>query len=224
MTKKFIGIVAIATFWGCGEQLEEMNKQERKSLRGHTHAENGDIITKDGEYVGSADATAEGGLQPDGSTQTNTTSGNTTNNNNPQVEPPDDNDPPKLDPAAGGDPNIVVFRIAAGTGENSWNTADTMIVARVGQTIRFVNEDSMSHQLHTNGSPCRHGTLFRPGETFDCVVSREYDSMARRPLYEHNVGPSAEVWIQTLPADDTSGFALTGNDDGDEEEEHGSCH
>ena len=105
------------------------------------------------------------------------------------------------------DPNIVEFRITAGTGNGAWNTQATMIMAKVGQTIRFINDDNVRHRLHTNGRPCAHGPNFEPGTTFDCVVSQTFDANAQGPLYDHNNGTSAEVWIQAMPAD--AAFQLT---------------
>ncbi len=92
---------------------------------------------------------------------------------------------------------IIEFTIPAGTGNQPWNTTDTVIMAKVGDTIRFMNADSINHTLHTNGSPCSHGNLMRPGQTWDCNTRSTYNSMDERmgPLYDHSFGPSAAVWI-----------------------------
>lgn len=105
-------------------------------------------------------------------------------------------EPVVLDPAANGDPNVVVFRIRPGTGSNSWNTQGTGIKAKIGQVIRIVNEDTVAHRLHTFGDPCNHGTNILPGATFDCGVERVYSSAELDPLYDHNFGMAAEVWLE----------------------------
>lgn len=107
----------------------------------------------------------------------------------PQETPPT---PPK-------DPNIVEFRIKAGTGRQPWNTASEMVVAKVGQTIRIYNDDTVTHRLHTNGAPCPHGFNFGPGESMDCVVTRAFDGAARGPLYDHIVGQSAAFYVTAAP-------------------------
>lgn len=91
-------------------------------------------------------------------------------------------------------PKVVEFHIPAGTGKGAWNTKEKMVVAQVGDTIRIINDDSISHRLHTNGAPCPHGTEFGPGQSFDCVASKKYDGNSA--LYDHNVGPSAAFWIK----------------------------
>ena len=108
---------------------------------------------------------------------------------------------PALDPAANGDPNVVVFRIKAGTGNGAWNTAETMITAKVGQVIRFVNDDTVRHRLHTGGEPCNHGPNFEPGATWDCVASDPVVSEAGAiRTYDHNSGRNnAPVFMKVDP-------------------------
>jgi hypothetical protein len=95
-------------------------------------------------------------------------------------------------PTPGGDPNVVIFRIKAGTGTSSWNTAAEMVNVKVGQTLRLVNDDTVTHRLHTNGAPCPHGSNFAPGASFDCKVTKEFDS-AKTPagMYDHIAGNTA---------------------------------
>jgi hypothetical protein len=106
---------------------------------------------------------------------------------------------PPAPPAPPKDPNIVEFRIKAGTGTQPWNTANEMVVAKVGQTIRITNDDTVTHRLHTNGAPCPHGSNFGPGESMDCVVTRAFDGAARGPLYDHIVGESAAFYVTATP-------------------------
>lgn len=94
--------------------------------------------------------------------------------------------------------SIVEFHIAPGTISNPWNTHSTSIKATVGDTIRFYNDDSVVHRLHTYGAPCEHGPDFEPGATFDCVTIDVYSSAADGPLYDHNYGEAAEVWFEVV--------------------------
>jgi plastocyanin len=101
-----------------------------------------------------------------------------------------------LNASAFADPAMIEFHIAAGTGENAWNTPATTVEAQIGQTIRFYNDDTIVHRLHTPGVPCPHGPDFQPGTTFDCVISSPYTVAADGPLYDHNVGPSARFYLE----------------------------
>jgi hypothetical protein len=68
-----------------------------------------------------------------------------------------DHDDTTGDETGSDDPNVVIFRIKAGTGKASWNTEATEVDVKVGQVLRIVNDDSVPHRLHTNGKPCPHG-------------------------------------------------------------------
>ena len=92
---------------------------------------------------------------------------------------------------------VVEFRIPDGTGQGVWNDADTPIEATIGSVIRFFNDDSIPHRLHTNGAPCPHGPKIEPGESWDCEVTKPFSSSEKGPLYDHYAGPKAEVWIET---------------------------
>ena len=92
--------------------------------------------------------------------------------------------------------DVIEFRIAKGTGSQSWNTSETAIQGAVGDTLRIVNEDDVDHQLHTYGSPCAHGPLIEPGKSWDCLAERPYHAHLDGPLYDHIAGESAEVWIE----------------------------
>lgn len=100
-------------------------------------------------------------------------------------------------PAPAGDPNIVLFKIKAGTGTSPWNTQAEMMTAKVGQTIRIVNEDTVTHRLHTGGAPCPHGANFAPGATYDCVVTKVVDPGTKPPTYDHIAGNNAFFWVKT---------------------------
>ena len=95
------------------------------------------------------------------------------------------------------DPKIVMFNIAPGTGNNSWNTKETMLTVKIGQTLKIVNNDSVPHRLHTNGAPCAHGPEFLPGQTFNCVISKVFDP-GNNPLYDHSAGTTAQFWVKAV--------------------------
>lgn len=98
------------------------------------------------------------------------------------------------------DPNVVVFRIKAGTGNQPWNTPDTMVTVKVGQTLRIVNDDTVTHRLHTGGAPCPHGTNFGPGASYDCVATRALDPAATPGrTYDHIVGDTALFYLKAVP-------------------------
>lgn len=109
--------------------------------------------------------------------------------------------PPATPPAPPADPNIVEFRIKAGTGSNPWNTMAEMVVAKMGQTVRIVNDDTVAHRLHTNGAPCRHqqGNI-PPGGSFDCVTTRTLDGVANPgQTYDHIAGEDALFYLTVMP-------------------------
>ena len=95
----------------------------------------------------------------------------------------------------------IVFHILAGTGAQSWNTRESAIVATVGDTLRIVNDDSVAHRLHTDGSPFPHpSTDIPPGGTANFVLQTPYDSTAtNHPLYDHDAGTNAQFWINVRP-------------------------
>ncbi len=103
---------------------------------------------------------------------------------------------PSSSPTPTGDPNIIEFRIAANTGDNPWNTTETMVMGTVGKTLRIFNDDSVSHTLHTNGRPCNHGTAILPGRSFDCVLGRTYDATTNGPIYDHERDVASRFYLR----------------------------
>lgn len=101
-------------------------------------------------------------------------------------------------PTAFADSHVIDFHIAAGTGKGAWNSKETMILVKMGQVIRFYNDDSVEHQLHTFGAPCEHGPIIAPGTSWDCVATETLDIEIEGPLYDHNFGKKAEVWISAV--------------------------
>jgi negative regulator of replication initiation len=62
--------------------------------------------------------------------------------------------------------NIVEFHIKHGTGNQPWNTAEEIITAKVGNILRIVNDDTVSHRPHTSGVPFPHPeAIFFPVNT-----------------------------------------------------------
>ena len=99
-------------------------------------------------------------------------------------------------PLLGHADEVVAFHIPAGTSSGPWNTIADPIVVHVGQILRLYNDDTISHYLHTDGSPCIHGTgPFNPGTTYDCVIIAPHNA-ADEDLYDHDQGPDAQVYIQ----------------------------
>jgi len=90
----------------------------------------------------------------------------------------------------------VEFHIKAGTGQNSWNDAASMLTVAVGDTVHIVNDDSIVHTLHTdNNTPCPHGTdMDAGGGSYDCVISYAFDPAADGPLHDHYY-PEAKFWL-----------------------------
>jgi hypothetical protein len=98
------------------------------------------------------------------------------------------------------DDKVVEFHIKAGTGKGAWNTQAEMLVVKVGQVVHVVNDDTVTHRLHTNGAPCPHGSNFAAGATFDCVASKAFDPAGPSgPVYDHIAGTSAQFWLKVVP-------------------------
>lgn len=105
--------------------------------------------------------------------------------------------------------NLINFTITAGTGNNSWNTQASPVVGFVGQTLRITNNDTTTHQLHTNGSPCGHQpSASATGAHYDCALATAHAANAG-DLYDHNVGTNAAFYLQVYdgPALYTTGSA-----------------
>ena len=92
-------------------------------------------------------------------------------------------------------PSVVEFRIPAGTGPRPWNTRISPVFATVGGMLRIVNDDSVPHELHTNGAPFPHAAnAIPPGGSAEFRLETPFDGV--EPLYDHNFGPAAEFWIK----------------------------
>jgi hypothetical protein len=90
---------------------------------------------------------------------------------------------PKTSDTENSEAKIIEFRIKAGTGNGAWNNSETQINAKVGQIVRIINDDNVTHRFHTNGAPCPHGNDIQPGKSEDCKIGKPYSGS---PLYDHN--------------------------------------
>jgi hypothetical protein len=75
-----------------------------------------------------------------------------------------------------------------------------MVEARVGDTLRIVNDDSVPHRLHTTGRPFPHpaNDIF-PGQSVDLLLTGTYDLDTDGPLVDHAQSPlSSLFWIHVV--------------------------
>lgn len=101
------------------------------------------------------------------------------------------------------DGNRVVFRIPNGTGTMAWNSSSSPVLLFVGQTLRVCNDDTVNHQLHTDGQPCAsQGTAMAKGQFYDCAIANTTIS----GLYDNIAGANAAFYLRTL-----DGAALYGD-------------
>ena len=52
-------------------------------------------------------------------------------------------------------PTTVVFHIPRGTGAGAWNDGSGRVIAKVGDTLRIVNDDSLAHGSTRAADPFR---------------------------------------------------------------------
>lgn len=90
---------------------------------------------------------------------------------------------PGTPPGTDGNNSIRTFRIPAGTGSGAWNTVETEVKVKIGVKFVIYNDDTVTHQWHTNGSPCPHGQPIPPGGKEECTPNLEFNS--KTPLYDH---------------------------------------
>lgn len=90
------------------------------------------------------------------------------------------------------DPNVVVFRIRAGTGRGPWNDAANPIRGRVGQTLEIFNDDSVQHWIHTNFAPFFHPfSGIAPGQS----ARYQLASPSPGPHYDHLTGGAIHMIV-----------------------------
>lgn len=106
---------------------------------------------------------------------------------------------PSPSPGTGSGPKTVTFRIAKGTGSASWNTVGAAIQLNVGDTLIIQNDDTVSHQLHTNGVPCGHASLpTRPGKSHTCKIQTAFDGTGFGALHDHLYGNGAKFYLKAV--------------------------
>ncbi len=92
--------------------------------------------------------------------------------------------------------DIVEFHIASGTGSKPWNTQETTVNVKIGQTLRIINDDSVAHTLHTFGKPCPHQPDdSQPGEFYDCEITKTADPRVDL-MYDHGFGEKARFFVK----------------------------
>ena len=83
----------------------------------------------------------------------------------------------------------------------SWNSRETRVVGKVGDTLRITNNDLVAHQLHTSGRPFAHpATAIQPGSSDDFFLQTAFDPDTSPTPSDHLSGPSALFWIEILAA------------------------
>ena len=98
-------------------------------------------------------------------------------------------------------PKVVEFRIKEGTGSGPWNTRDTMVTVRVGDTLKIVNDDMTVHRLHTGGAPCPHqpGNGLQKGQEYSCEIRSPLEVGPGAPAtYDHNQGTAASFFLRAV--------------------------
>lgn len=93
------------------------------------------------------------------------------------------------------DPNVVVFRIKAGTDRGPWNDAANPIRIRVGQTLEIFNDDSIQHWIHTNfGQFMNHPfSGINPGQS----ARYQIGNTNANGLRDHNTGGA--IYMEISP-------------------------
>jgi plastocyanin len=96
---------------------------------------------------------------------------------------------------------LVVFRIQSGTSAGDWNTEAHTVHARVGDTLRIINDDLMTHRPHTDGHPFPNPSGSEgldPGKSRDYVLETAYDSRPGHTLYCAIHGQSSHFWLDVV--------------------------
>lgn len=173
---RYILIILVSSMiWGCGQDEKKTigsgNKKfvskESQSGRISDDITYDDSLANQEEENKSSDATEAPGSEAPGSEAPGSETEKPDENSGENPDPDKPKDDPKkpgtdTDPDAGNgngasspDQELnaageVVFRIAAGTGNNPWNTPENPILIKPGQVLRIYNDDSAQHTIHTN--------------------------------------------------------------------------
>lgn len=96
--------------------------------------------------------------------------------------------------------DVVEFHIKAGTGSQPWNSAETIVTAKVGNVLRIVNKDSVAHRPHTDGgAPFPHpASEIPPGGQAQFTLQVPFGvAPGQTPaIYDHVFGQTARFWIK----------------------------
>lgn len=91
---------------------------------------------------------------------------------------------------------IIDFHIPLGTGSGPWNTMATVVEARIGDTVRIINDDTIEHLMHTFDRPCPHQPVpSKPGDVYECEISTTADPRIDT-LYDHNFGIKSRFYLK----------------------------
>lgn len=105
--------------------------------------------------------------------------------------------PPGPGPGPAPAPAVVEFHIARGTGNRPWNAVDAPVTARVGDTLRLFNDDSVPHRLHTPGTPFPHPAAdIPPGGVADFLLLTAFDPAVDGALHDHTIGAGAPFFLR----------------------------
>lgn len=111
---------------------------------------------------------------------------------------------------------VVTFTIKAGTHGQPWTPKEQPIRAKVGDTLKIVNDDDVTHRMHTNDdAPCEHSPEIKAGTSWECKLINPYDSFAENegPLWDHEFGFSSEAKVWIVVEDPTPARKLTAAQD-----------
>lgn len=89
----------------------------------------------------------------------------------------------------------VEFLIKVGTQNSDWNTKEAIVNVQVGDTLKIVNQDSISHALHTDDAPFKHTKAIKPNSSVNIKVLAPYSSEKSGPLRDHE--SEASFWINS---------------------------
>ncbi len=91
---------------------------------------------------------------------------------------------------------LIDFHIPLGTGSGPWNTPQTAVEARIGDTVRIINDDTVEHLMHTFGRPCPHQpNPSKTGDAYECEITTAADPRIDT-LYDHNFGIKARFYLR----------------------------
>jgi hypothetical protein len=98
-------------------------------------------------------------------------------------------------------PATVIFHIPSGAGSGPWNVGSDRVIAKVGDTLRIINDDSIPHRLHTPGRPFPHpSTDIFPGGTADFVLQTTFQPGVDGLLFDHAFGQQATFFLEVAAA------------------------